>query len=82
VIEDASDALARALDPLVLMLDPGVIIIGGALALAAPLYLDMVNERLRALLAGGADPPAVALGQMEPMAALTGAGLLASRLLP
>jgi glucokinase len=82
VIEDASDALARALGPLVLMLDPGVIIIGGALALAAPLYLDMVNERLRALLAGGADPPAVALGQMEPMAALTGAGLLASRLRP
>ncbi len=48
VIEDAADALTSALAALCLMLDPGSIVIGGTLALAAPYYFQSLNERLRA----------------------------------
>jgi glucokinase len=78
VIEDAVDALASALAALCLTLDPGVIVIGGSLALAQPYYFQMLNERLRARTLAGVSPPQVAPGALEPNAALTGAAILAS----
>jgi glucokinase len=81
VIEDAADALASALAALCLALDPGSIVIGGPLALAQPYYFQMLNERLRVHIAGVINPPQVGPGALEPNAALTGAGILASRLL-
>jgi len=81
VIEDAAKALASALAALCLTLDPGSIVIGGSLALAQPYYFQMLNERLRTHIAGVIDPPQVVPGALEPTAALTGAGILASRLL-
>ncbi|HEY7021416.1 MAG TPA: ROK family protein [Ktedonobacterales bacterium] len=81
VIEDAAEALASALAALCLALDPGSIVIGGPLALAQPYYFQMLNERLRAHIAGVINLPQVVPGALEPNAALTGAGILASRLL-
>ena len=81
VIEDAAEALASALAALCLTLDPGSIVIGGSLALAQPYYFQMLNERLRAHLAGVISPPLVVPGALEPNTALIGAGILASRLL-
>ena len=81
VIEDAADALASALAALCLTLDPGSIVIGGSLALAQPYYFQMLNERLRAHLAGVISPPLVVPGALEPNTALIGAGILAARLL-
>ena len=79
-IADAVDALANALAALCLALDPGAIVIGGSLALAQPYYFQLLNERLRARTFGVMSPPQVVPGVLEPNAALTGAGLLASRL--
>jgi glucokinase len=81
VIEDAAKALASVLAALCLTLDPGSIVIGGSLALAQPYYFQMLNERLRTHIAGVINPPQVVPGALEPNAALTGAGILASRLL-
>ena len=81
VIEDAAEALASALAALCLTLDPGSIVIGGSLALAPPYYFQMLNERLRAHLAGVISPPLVVPGALEPNTALIGAGILAARLL-
>jgi glucokinase len=81
VIEGAAEALASALAALCLALDPGSIVIGGPLALAQPYYFQMLNERLRAHITGVINPPQVVPGALEPNAALTGAGILASRLL-
>ena len=81
VIEDAAEALASALAALCLTLDPGSIVIGGSLALAQPYYFQMLNERLRAHLAGVISPPLVVPGALEPNTALIGAGILAARLL-
>jgi glucokinase len=80
VIADATDALACALAPIALMLDPGIIVIGGQLAAAQDYYFRALNERLHAFAAGGAHPPQVVPGLLEPVAALTGAGILASQL--
>jgi glucokinase len=80
VIEDAADALTSALAALCLMLDPGSIVIGGTLALAAPHFFQLLNERLRARTLGVISPPQVVPGALEPNAALTGAGILASHL--
>jgi glucokinase len=79
VIQDAVDALANALASFSLLLDPGSIVIGGPLALADSYYFRMLNERLRARLGDLIPPPAVVPGQLEPNAALIGAGILASR---
>jgi glucokinase len=81
VIEDAADALASALNALCLTLDPGSIVIGGALALAQPYFFQMLNERLRARTLDVMTPSPVLPGALEPNAALTGASLLATRLL-
>ena len=81
VIEDAAEALASALAALCLTLDPGSIVIGGSLSLAQPYYFQMLNERLRAHLAGVISPPLVVPGALEPNTALIGAGILAARLL-
>jgi glucokinase len=81
VIEGAADALASVLSALCLMLDPGAIVIGGSLALAPRYYMQMLNERLRARALGVLSPPNVVPGALEPNAALTGSGILASRLL-
>jgi predicted NBD/HSP70 family sugar kinase len=80
VIHEATDALALALVPLSLMLDPGVIVIGGQIALAESYYFETLNERLVARELGGTPPPQVVPGRMEPNAALIGAGIRASRL--
>ena len=81
VIEVATNALAGALAALNLTLDPGSIVIGGPLALAQDYFFQMLNERLRARSIGVSSPPQVVPGTLEPNAALTGAGILASRLL-
>jgi glucokinase len=81
VIADATDALARALAALYLALDPGSVVIGGPLALAQPYYFQMLNERLRAHLAGVISPPRVVPGALEPNAVLIGAGVRALHLL-
>jgi glucokinase len=80
VIEGAADALASALAALCLTLDPGSIVIGGSLALAQPYYFQLLNERLCARMLGVTPPPQVVPGALEPNAALTGAGILSSRL--
>jgi glucokinase len=81
VIEDAADVLGSALATLCLTLDPGSIVIGGSLALAQHYYFQMLNERLRAHITSVINPPQVDPGALEPNAALTGAGILAARLL-
>jgi glucokinase len=81
VIEDAADALTSALAALCLILDPGSIVIGGTLALAPPHFFQSLNERLRARTLGVISPPQMVPGALEPNAALTGAGILASHLL-
>src|SRR5262245_49006934 len=78
VIATAADALASALAALCLTLDPGSIVIGGALALAHGSYLQLLNERLRARMLGIRTPPLAVPGALEPNAAVTGAGILAS----
>jgi glucokinase len=80
VIGDAVDALATALIPLSLMLDPGVIVVGGPLALAGRYYFSALNQRLRTQMVGTIQPSEVIAAHLEPQAALIGAGLLASRL--
>jgi glucokinase len=80
VIEDAADALATALIPLSLMLDPGIIVVGGPLALAGPYYFSALNQRLRKRMAGAVQPPQAIPGHLEPLAAPIGAAILASRL--
>jgi glucokinase len=80
VIEGAADALASALAALSLTLDPGAIVIGGSLALAQDSFFQMLNERLRARALGVMSQPTIVPGALEPNAALTGAGILASRL--
>jgi glucokinase len=79
VIQDATEALATALAALSLMLDPGVIVVGGPLALANPYYFRLLNERLRAHTVRTISPPAVIPGLLEPDTALIGAGVLAAR---
>ena len=81
VIEGATNALASALAALYLTLDPSSIVIGGPLALAQDYFFQMLNERLRVRSRGVSSPPQVVPGTLEPNAALTGAGILASRLL-
>jgi glucokinase len=79
VIQDATAALATALAALTLMLDPGVIVVGGPLALANSYYFRLLNDRLRAHTVGTISPATVIPGLLEPDAALTGAGILAAR---
>lgn len=81
VIDDAVDALALALVNIGALLDPGVIVIGGPLALAGERFYAPLRQRVAALaasyLSGRAQTPILA-GRLEPFAALRGAGLLAS----
>jgi glucokinase len=79
VIHDATEALAATLAALDLMLDPGVIVVGGPLALANSLYFRKLAEGLRARAIGSIAPPQVVPSLLEPDAALIGAGVLASR---
>jgi glucokinase len=79
VIQEAADALATTLGALSLMLDPGSIAVGGALALADPYYFRMLNDRLQARKGSLMLPPVIP-GALELDATLIGAGLLASRL--
>jgi glucokinase len=78
VIRDAAGALADSLASLRLMLDPGVIVIGGPLALADPYFFQVLNDRLRARKGSPIPAPVVVAGALEPDAALIGAGLLAA----
>jgi glucokinase len=80
VVQDAVEALADALAALSLMLDPGCIVIGGPLALADGYYFQALDKRLRDRLGDRTLLPTVVPGQLEPNAALIGAGILASRL--
>jgi glucokinase len=80
VIRDAVEALASALAPLNERLDPSVIVVGGALAAAAPFYFDELNERLRERLPGVRQYARAIPGTLEPLATLTGAALLAARM--
>jgi glucokinase len=80
VIQDAAGALASALASFSLMLDPGSIVIGGPLALADAYFFETLNERMRARARGATFSPLALPAQLEPQAALIGAGVLASRL--
>lgn len=80
VIGDAADALATALIPLSMMLDPGVIVVGGPLALAGSHYFSVLNQRLQKRMSGAVQPPQVIPGHLEPRATPMGAAILASRL--
>lgn len=73
LVDVAVDALAGALANLVVALDPAVVVIGGPLAKADSVFLDWLRERLRARLAGVADPPAIAAAALEPDGAALGA---------
>ena len=62
------------------MLDPGCIVIGGPLALVDRYYFQMLDEHLRDRLGDRTFLSTVIPGQLEPNAALIGAGIFASRL--
>lgn len=81
VMTAALDALSVALANSVALLDPDRIVLAGPLAAAGDDVLDPVRERLAALVVPFAyEPPAVVVPQLDPLAPLIGAWLLAADL--
>ena len=75
----ATDALATALATCTVLLDPGVIVLGGGLAEAGAALLDPVRDGLAARLAFRPAPP-VRAAVLGADAGVRGAALLARRL--
>lgn len=78
VVEEAVQALSSALELLVAVLDPGVIVLGGPLATVECPFTELIQERLRIVCAPRMTAPMITRGALEPRAALIGAHLLAS----
>lgn len=77
VLDEALDALAIALADLTALLDPAIIILGGAASLAGQDFVEPVAHRLKQLMSGWRTSPPVVAGRLEPGAVLSGAYLLA-----
>ncbi|MEO7000470.1 MAG: ROK family protein [Ktedonobacterales bacterium] len=80
VVSAAREALALTFANLIAMLDPGLIVVGGALAAAGDAYFAPLNQQTHALCAAYAPGEAIAQivpGALEPFAALDGALWLA-----
>ena len=80
VWSEATDALATALVTCTVLLDPGVVVLGGGLAGAAATLLDPVRAGLAARLAWRSAPP-VRAASLGPDAGLLGAAGFARQLL-
>jgi glucokinase len=77
---EALDCLADGLAATVLLLDPGLIVLGGGLAQAGSALLDPLRTRLADRLTFRPAPP-LAVTELGDRAAVHGAALLAARLL-
>ncbi len=77
VVGEALDALAVALADVVAVAAPSVVILGGPLVEAGEGFIGQLRERVVALVAPFAPPPALRWGALEPFAALLGAARVA-----
>jgi glucokinase len=80
VWSEALDCLADGLAAATLLLDPGLVVIGGGLARAGGALLDPLGLRLADRLVFRA-PPRVVRTELDDQAAVKGATILARRLL-
>ncbi|SNR28334.1 ROK family protein [Actinomadura mexicana] len=80
VWSEALDCLADGLAATTLLLDPGLVVMGGGLARAGDALLGPLESRLTARLKFR-DPPRVLRTQLDDQAAVRGATILARRLL-
>jgi glucokinase len=79
VVDRALDALAPALANLVATLDPDAIVVGGPLA-GVRAFLDPLEDRVAALCQPFTTAPPLLGGELEPVAALSGAVAAAAEL--
>lgn len=79
VVDRALDALAPALANLVAALDPDAIVVGGPLA-GVRAFLDPLEDRVAALCQPFTTAPPLLGGELEPVAALSGAVAAAAEL--
>lgn len=77
VFDEALEALALVLAPVMLALAPAVLVVGGPLAAAGDAFLVRLRERLAGLHGLAGTALELRAGKLEPFAAMLGARLLA-----